>query len=215
MIITAHGGAMDTGRNTRKYLDKTARYNVDAIEVDIRKIGGKLYLAHSWFNLLCSAKLPLSEAFAFVKETGKKINCDIKQKRLIKSVLEEARKAGVEDKVIFTGSVIPADVVNLTDGCAYLNATFFPFRLKNGKAKKIREFMDKFDNPRLAGINIDYRKLTPEFAEECFRENIAISAYTVDDEEQIRKIVAYPAIYNVTTNIHHKALAILGRKVEL
>ncbi len=215
MIVTAHGGAMDTGRNTHKYLDRMAQYNVDAIEVDIRKAGKTLYLAHTPFDLLNPKKLKLSEAFAFVKETGKKINCDIKNKGLIKPVLDEARKIGVEDKVMFTGAVTPGDVVNLTDGCAYLNVSFFPFPVKKGNVKKIKEFMEKFNNPRLAGINVNYRRLTPEFCEECLRENVVISAFTIDIKEHIEKIVKYPAVYNVTTNIHHKALEILGRKVKI
>lgn len=213
MIVTAHGGALDTGRNTLTYLQKMCKFNIDAIEIDIRRMFGKLYLAHTPFDLLNPKKLSLAEAFIFVKENGWSVNCDVKFIGLVKPVLEEAGKTGIEDKVIFTGSVSPHDVKHLNAGCAYLNASFFPYKMKAENVPKIKAFIEKFDNPRLKGININYRKITDEFADACQRENLDISAYTVDVFEHIERVVKYPAVVNVTTNIHHKALQILGREV--
>ena len=34
-MITAHGGALGTGRNSRMYFDNVSAYNADAIEVDV------------------------------------------------------------------------------------------------------------------------------------------------------------------------------------
>ena len=45
-MITAHGGALGTGRNTQAYFDNIDKYQADAIEVDIWKKGDLLYLSH-------------------------------------------------------------------------------------------------------------------------------------------------------------------------
>ena len=44
MIITAHGGALGTGRNTKAYFNSIDKYGADALEVDIYKSGDLLYL---------------------------------------------------------------------------------------------------------------------------------------------------------------------------
>ena len=44
-MITAHGGALGTGRNTYKYFEEMTKHpEIEAIEVDIRRAGGKLWL---------------------------------------------------------------------------------------------------------------------------------------------------------------------------
>lgn len=214
MMITAHGGALDTGRNTVKYLESMESYDVDAIEIDLRRKNGKIFLAHSPFYLLNPRKLTLKEAFVFVKENGWTVNCDVKRAGLVKDVLDEAKRMGIEDKILFTGSVSPADLNDLDAGCVYLNACFFPYRMKKENVGKIKKYIEKFNNPRIAGININYRLITDGFAEECEKENLKISAYTIDVREHIERVVKYPAVVNVTTNIHHKALEILGRGVK-
>jgi len=41
-MITAHGGALGTGRNTKAFFKNIDKYNADAIEVDIWRNGSSL-----------------------------------------------------------------------------------------------------------------------------------------------------------------------------
>ena len=43
-MITAHGGALDTGRNSRLYFASADNFMCDALEVDVRHRGEYLYL---------------------------------------------------------------------------------------------------------------------------------------------------------------------------
>ena len=45
-MITAHGGSFNSGRNSNKYLTHTDIFEADAIEVDIYKMFGILYISH-------------------------------------------------------------------------------------------------------------------------------------------------------------------------
>ena len=76
-MITAHGGALGTGRNTRLYFDNIGVYCADAIEVDIYRKDGLLYLSHLPAPLSYRKKVTLKEAFELVKRTGHKSNCDL------------------------------------------------------------------------------------------------------------------------------------------
>ncbi len=214
MMITAHGGALGTGRNTPLYFKSMEDYLVDAIEIDLRKKNGKIYLAHSPFYLFNPKKLTLKRAFEFVKKNGWTVNCDVKRSGLVKEVLSEAKNMGIEDNILFTGSVSEADLRDLDAGCVYLNATFFPYKMTEENVPQIKKHIEKFKNPRIKGININFRCVTDGFASACERENLKISVYTVDEPELIKRLVAYSAVVNVTTNIPDKGLEILGRGVK-
>ena len=45
-MITAHGGSFNSGRNSNKYLSHTDIFEADAIEVDIYRMFGVLYISH-------------------------------------------------------------------------------------------------------------------------------------------------------------------------
>ena len=104
-MITAHGGALGTGRNTRLYFDNIGVYCADAIEVDIYRKDGLLYLSHLPAPLGYRKKVTLKEAFELVKRTGHKINCDLKMRGLVGDVIKLAEEVGVTDNLIFTGAV--------------------------------------------------------------------------------------------------------------
>ena len=157
MIITAHGGALNTGRNTKLYFDTIADYSVDAIEVDIYSgRGGRLYISHMpmlpWRQ---KRALPLSFVFEYVKEQGFKVNCDVKQKGLVKPVLDLARSLGAEEHIYFTGSVSPAEIKDLTAGEAALNVVFFGGLVPSVKtAEKFKKVIDDCQNERVKALNL-------------------------------------------------------------
>ena len=101
MLITAHGGAYGTGRNSKMYFSRIPEYGCDALEVDVRKRGKRLYISHLP-ALFSKRRLSLEYAFEKAKEYGLYINCDMKECGLLEDVLALARKVGIEDKIFFT-----------------------------------------------------------------------------------------------------------------
>ena len=163
MLVTAHGGSFGTGRNTEKYFQTIKDYNVDIIEVDIWKRGDLLYISHlpRLFPKLWT--LPLSYVFEFVKEHRFKVNCDVKQGGLVKPVTELARSYGVEDLILFTGSVKPFEIKDVTNE-VWLNRSFFgmpPVCENVGKMKACGRFIqDIYRLPRTAPAQLR-RQLNP------------------------------------------------------
>jgi glycerophosphoryl diester phosphodiesterase len=209
MIITAHGGALLTGRNTYRYFKKMAEYKLDAIEVDIMKRGKTLYLAHMLPSLFPKSKVPLSFVFDYCKEHNVMVNCDVKRKGLVRHVLDLAKAKGAEQHVYFTGSVVPKDIKYLDAGMAYVNTIFykrkFPLSLEN--LTKIKEYLDSFHNDRIKGINIPYIYASNEFVKKAKEIGLGLSIYTVDDDALLERLIGLKPD-NITTNRIDIALAL-------
>lgn len=196
-MITAHGGAMGTGRNTQAYFDNVDKYKADAIEVDIWKKGGLLYLSHFPSFFKYREKLTLRYAFELVKAKGLKINCDLKQRGIIAEVIALAKDLGVEDLLIFTGCVRIEDSKYIDCGQAWFNDVGIKYVKEN--VGKIKALLDSCDNPHFAGINIRYDKVDGEFLAECEKFGLRLSVFTLDDVEVMQKL-AKKIDGNITTN---------------
>lgn len=209
MFITAHGGSLKTSRNSHYFMKKIADYNVDIIEVDIRKFGKLLYLSHLP-TLFPYFTTYLRYAFKFISQYNFKINCDVKKNGLVKPVLDLAKEMGVADRIIFTGKISPEDIKYLDAGEVYLNKTFFKLKCPRVKdVKWMKEYIDSFNNPRISGLNLKYIFVTDEFIEECNKYNLPISAFVVDDVKEMIRLFKHTKLANFTTNIPDVALEML------
>ncbi|MFW5780666.1 MAG: glycerophosphodiester phosphodiesterase [Bacillota bacterium] len=200
MLITAHGGALGTGRNTQRYFDTIKDYKIDAIEVDVQRKKDLLYIAHTP-KIRVKKAITLEYVFEYIKENDLKVNCDLKRKGLIKAVLSLAKKKGVEDRIIFTGSMSPHDIKNLTVGQAYLNSGFFfPLLPFSRNLPTIKRVITNLDNPQIKGINIRHNYCSDEMLEMAEKVELSLSVYTVDKPEAIKRLKAKTPIANITTN---------------
>lgn len=201
MIITAHGGALNTGRNTHKYFETVANYEVDAIEVDIYKRNDILYISHLP-KLFYKKAITLSYVFDYLKKNNFKINCDVKWKGLVKPVLELAEEKGVSDRIYFTGYVSKEDLRYLSAGEVYLNAGFFKsLKPKTENLEAIKNIIDNLNNDKVKGINVNYRYCTEEFLAKAKEIGLAISVFTVDNKEELKRLIQHKELANITTNI--------------
>lgn len=209
-LLTAHGGAFNTGRNSPRFFEVIKNHKVDVVEVDIQKRGNLLYISHMP-KLLCYKEcLTLAYVFDFAYKYGFKVNCDVKKKGIVKDVLKLAKEKNVLDKIIFTGSVSRKDIPNLTDGIAYLNKKFFfPIRIKKENMQKIKDIISSFNNPRLIGINFKHIYLTEEILKECQRISLPISTFTIDNEIVLEAFCKKTYLHNITTNKPDAALQYL------
>lgn len=209
-MVTAHGGSLNTSRNSLKYFETIKDYKVDIIEVDIQKRGKLLYLNHTPRIINAGKCVPLSYAFEFIKQHNFKINCDLKRRWIVKDVIALAKKMGVEDRLIFTGSVSPKDIKHLTAGIAYLNKKYFKhIKITVPNMQKIKDKITKYNNPRVIGINFRYNFLTDEILAECERINLPVSAFTVDKVDHMKSLCNNTFLDNITTNKPDEALEII------
>ena len=198
-MITAHGGALGTGRNTRLYFDNIGVYCADAIEVDIYRKDGLLYLSHLPAPLGYRKRVTLKEAFELVKRTGHKINCDLKMRGLVGDVIKLAEEVGVTDNLIFTGAVKLSDSAQLTAGQAWLNKIEgLPYTAANVPA--IKKVLEETGNPHFAGLNINKRYGTDEFLAACRDNGVELSVFTLDDYRRLSRFIGWN-VANVTTNL--------------
>ena len=206
-MITAHGGALGTGRNSRIYFENISTFKADAIEVDVRRKGGLLYLSHLPAPFSYRKKITLAEAFAFARKNNVKINCDLKGRGFVSEVIKLAKEMDVTDLLIFTGSVRLTDSEALTEGEAWVNRIKgLPYKAKN--VARIKKALDDTNNPHFAGLNINKMYATDAFLSECKKYGVKLSIFTVDSYKELKRLVPMePA--NITTNYPVVASTIL------
>lgn len=206
-MITAHGGALGTGRNSKIYFENISTFKADAIEVDVHRRGGLLYLSHLPAPFSYKKKITLAQAFAFARKNNVKINCDLKGKGLVADVIKLAKEMEVTDLLIFTGSVRLTDSEVLTEGEAWVNRIKgLPYKTKN--VEKIKKALDDTKNPHFAGLNINKMYATDSFLAACKKYDVKLSIFTVDSYKELKRLVPMePA--NITTNYPVVASTIL------
>ena len=206
-MITAHGGSFNSGRNSNKYLHHTDIFEADAIEVDIYKWFGVIYISHWPAPFTFCKKIRLREVFKLVKEKGMKVNCDLKTRGIIGDVIKLAKSMGVENQLIFTGCVSEHDKIDC--GEAWFNKIEgIKYKAKN--VKKIKERIDSYNNPHFRGINLNYHRVGAKFIEAAKAVDLKLSVFTVDDIEALLRLV--PVIDgNITTNLPLVARSILNK----
>lgn len=200
-MLTAHGGALGTGRNTRRYFDTIAAWPMEAIEVDIQKGRGKLYLAHILPKLSLKKAILMEDVFAFCLKYGKKVNCDTKQRGLAEEIVSLAESMGAADRIYFTGSFSADEVPALRSGAiAYVNTHFFRhIGTSPEKLDEVKRYLDSFGNPGLKGVNVSYRIATDAFLQKANEVGLGVSVYTVDREDELIRVLRHRPD-NVTTN---------------
>lgn len=199
-MITAHGGALGTGRNSKKYFDAVldGTIKADCLEVDVWARGDYLFISHMP-ALFYKKKIPLKYVFEVAKKMKVLVNFDLKQRGIFTKVRDMAIAEGAEEYLLYTGATRPDDIKDLTVGQVYANCSFFPMSVTEANLPKIKEFIDSLGNPRLKGLNIGYGLATDSFIAECKRLGLGLSIYTVDDYEVFKRLYAQSPD-NVTTN---------------
>ncbi|RSX58391.1 hypothetical protein D2E24_0270 [Bifidobacterium samirii] len=118
-MITAHSGSEGTPDNSREFFDAFIAGGVDCLEVDVRRDEhGDLCLGHDHPETSDGhGTVLLADLFAAMADfpQGAAINCDLKENGLERSVLDLADRAGIAERVIFSGTVCPTACVR-SDG---------------------------------------------------------------------------------------------------
>lgn len=213
MIITAHGGAMGTKRNSPQYFDTVKKYRVDSIEVDIHIRGEVLYLAHILPKIFLKNAIKLETVFEYCKANDVMVNCDMKKSGMTAPICALANEMNAGKFIYFTGTFMPSEAADLTEGIAYVNDCFYQKAcgaFTEGNVEKIKAYLDSFGNPRIKGVNLNYENVTDAAINKAKEIGLGLSIYTVDDPKALEKFVMLEPD-NITTNIADVALKLAGR----
>ncbi|MFC6463614.1 glycerophosphodiester phosphodiesterase [Marinilactibacillus sp. GCM10026970] len=206
MLLTAHSGSDGTPNNSLEFLDKMIDYNVDCLEIDVRRAqNGQLYLSHDAISSMDSTNclLELDAAFKHISKRSSKIliNCDLKEKGLEAEVQWTAEKRNLFDQVLFSGTVEPSHLsIWDRDKILYNIENCLPNIYKIQELKKahfdvLHYFCKKY---KLHTLNLYYGFCTKEWIELCHQNNIQLSVWTVDNLEMIQAF-EQQELYNVTS----------------
>lgn len=205
-VITAHSGCDGTQENSLEFLKYAMASGADCLEVDVRRDRvGNLFLSHDG---AAGDEVKLQEAFSLLKGLpDKKINCDLKLKDLEISVYQLAREFKVERQLIYSGEVslqlLAEKEKRFPEVLIYLNVENL---LPEVYCKAVgKEILMLARNYPIACINMEYHLFTDEIVDVLAQINMGGSAWTVDEPEDLRRLME-KGIANITTRNLKKAL---------
>lgn len=218
-LITAHSGADGTPENSIAFVRYALTTDADAFEVDVRREkDGTLVLSH---DALCGEHYPtLHEALMLLKKhPSMKINCDLKEPGLEAAVLKLAEQMQLSDRLIFSGTVNYERVQQLDAQDKvkiYANIEeqipemYQRYREGNYDLALAEQVCVVYRKKGIQVINVNERLVTQNFWEILSENGIKLSVWTVNDENEITKMLRY-GVYNITTRNLSAALLLRDR----
>lgn len=192
--ITAHAGCMGTRMDSIESVEAGIKYGADIIEIDLNIDGsGILVLSHD--NPKAEIKYP---AFEEVLEIIKKeqylvLNIDIKDIKVLGKLNRIISDYGIKDRTFFTGVDFKAIIENqeiLRETNYFINLDKPKLNItKLNNKDYLMELFDELKLLNIMGININYRFVTPEIISICKEKGMLSSVWTVDDVDEMKKII--------------------------
>ena len=193
-MITAHAGAENTPANALSGIRTLCALGADAIEVDVREVDGQLVLTH---DAPASARglTLLEDALVEVqKQECLKINCDLKDFGLTRSVAALAASLGMADRVVLTGDLDDAEIALAREAGmdVWLNSSLLP------------EGTDPLEGAAEKGLsiaNLDLKTASPLLE----RAPERLSIWTINDPADLVRLLR-AGVRNITTRAPIQAL---------
>lgn len=212
--ITAHSGCENTPENSMESVRKGISLGADCVEIDIHMDEkGALFLSHD-AKVDYTHAVPLQQALSAIAQSSVAVNCDLKEKRVLYRVLDMAEKCSVpRERLIFSGSVDIALLLkdpqiarrvriflNSEEICYWLapelpDERWTHTRYLTDEAGKTAAFLRELG---VEALNAPYKYATDTWMEAMGREGVALSLWTVNDEEDQKRLLCKD-IQNLTT----------------
>ena len=216
--ITAHSGADDTVENSLEFIYYCIGTGANALEVDVRRDKhGELVLSHDILDAenYDFTKIRLKDVFEILeKDNSIKINCDLKEYDLELQIIMLLEKyKGLKGRIIFSGSVRLENLKKYKEikekAVIYFNIEEF---IDNHKKLPIKELSMEIvafciENS-INIVNMNYKLCTNYLVRLLKENNIYISVWTVDNQEEIKRLASL-GILNITTREITKSLETL------
>ena len=197
-VITAHSGCEKTPDNSREHILAAIDSGAEMIEVDVRRAdNGVLYLSHDVPDDI-GIRPTLRDLFELIgPEENMRMNLDAKTEGLVEPVMALAKEYGLTGRIIFTGSCNSDRLLAKSLGADVWRSMWQGDSVPDGiRASK------EDGSPYL---NVHYSMITEEYDRELRKIGAGFSAWTVNDEENIRRFLKM-GISNITTRTPRLAL---------
>lgn len=189
-LITAHAGAEGTLANSMESLEILLRCGADVVEIDLRSQGELMYLSHDRAPDP-GACASLEQALAAIRETPHiRYNVDMKETALLPRVWAVASSMGMENQLLFTGSLNTEDIAFAlkVGAVVFYNADLLPMSQWPRASLAAREL-------GFSTLNVNHRFVTDKQLKEHAR---GLSLWTVDEEARLRELLV-AGVTNITT----------------
>lgn len=200
-VITAHSGCEGTLPNSREHITEAIKSNAEMIEIDVRRSGKFLYLSHD-VSENPEECVSLDEFLDMVMPYEKiRINFDVKTDELVPYVMEKVNSRNMAKRAVFTGMCNDKkEEIESLGGELWMS--LWPSEDNEGDIMKLEK---RCTQEGLKVINLHYSMITAENIKRLKDKKLTFSAWTVDSEEEIRRLLE-AGVFNITTRCPRLAL---------
>ena len=208
--VTAHTGCEETEENSLESIRRGYESGADIVEIDLAFASdGEAVLSHD--EEPQGDCVTLDEAFALItKHPALRVNVDCKSVANLKAVTELSEKHGISDRIFYTG-IMEDDVTAVKkqtpDVVYWLN--YDVDIEKNTDEEYLLSLAEKTREARAVGININHKTCTKELVEVFHREGLLVSIWTVNETEDMIKVIGL-GVDNITTRNPSELVKIVG-----
>ncbi|MBE5847966.1 MAG: glycerophosphodiester phosphodiesterase [Lachnospiraceae bacterium] len=220
IVVTAHAGCEGTADNTWNSIVTAKESGCDVVELDVRKRNGEMLLSH---NEIREGDRPvrLEDAFNLLRDSGKRINCDLKEEGIFEDVKKMAEKTGVIGNLLYTGSVTTADIEKFETerGKIFFNVENLFTKEETEKLReaggsldetKLHEVFETYKKLGLTGMNIYFGLVDEKLLAAAKEYGVRVAVWTVDEEADMKTMMKLP-IFGVTTRRVKKWIELEGK----
>ncbi len=202
-MITAHSGCEGYPDNSLEYVRHALCCGADALEIDVHPRPGGFYISHDPSDAPCP---DLGEVFSLVRESGIKVNCDLKHPGIEYEVLELARSFEMESRLLFSGYVSreAMEEPEIRKRTLWNIESAMPEFYEQSLAEipftaaQIREAAEVYLRYGAVAANLYYGFCDEERLSFFREKGIALSVWTVNDEAAARRFLN-AGVFNITS----------------
>lgn len=202
-MITAHSGCEGRPDNSLEYVQYALHCGADALEVDVHPKDDGFYISHDPSD---GAHPDLKDVFSLIRGSGVKVNCDLKHPGIEHAVLTLAQACGVDEQLIFSGSVSLEAIQDPAIRCrTFWNIeSAMPALYAQCEAgiplteEQIRAAISLYRRCGVQIVNLYYGLCTQERIALLRENGILTSVWTVNDASCARQFLD-AGVYNITT----------------
>lgn len=205
---TAHTGCVGTKDNSLNSIEVGAKYGAHIVEFDLNfDKNGNPVLSH---DKPVGKEISLEEAFKKISEyENLYVNVDVKKCVALEKVEEEATKAGVFDRIFYTG--INEEDVEAVKRQSPNVSYYLNMSVKRPSAhtdEYLNSLVEKVKSTGAIGINFNKKSASKALVDKFHENGLLVSIFTVDKPFEMYKILSYGPD-NITTRYPDKMNHIL------
>lgn len=227
-MITAHSGCEGTSENSLESVQAGIRAGADCVEVDVRlDASGNLWLTHNEVERF-TGLVSLKEAMAAARDAGVGINCDLKEEKALYPVLDLADREGLDRHLLILSGSVDIPLVRRDPSISrraqiYANseviARYLSPDIGDDRAAHTAFLTEQAaDTAQLlrdigaAALNAPHWFTTDSMIAAMKAWGIALSLWTVNDEEHLRRLLS-AGVMNITTRTPATALQLRDQAI--